>query len=408
MLQNCTSAIGLVLILFSYIVFSPHTPYMGLAAILPSLGATLIIAAGRTSTTSLVGRLLSFRPVVFIGLISYSLYIWHWPIIVFHRLGFVPLDGMSPRAEKLLIYGVAILVAALSWKFIETPFRKKRFSKSFLFGAAFASLGGLSLIGGLVAKSDGMPWRFSPEVTRVASYLKYDPVGVARLNTCFIEDRYSDAGYDRSICLTQDDKKKNALLIGDSHAAHLWYGLSAAFPNMNIMQATASGCKPAVDHVLGTSETCARMMDFIYKDYLRDNKVDTLLIESAWNDIDLPLVPAVLERAKKSANHVVLFGPMLQFDESLPRLLAISILNKDPAYPYNHRLEQFRQLDEKMARLAAENGVGYVSFFHILCGATSCVTTVADGAPLLYDYGHLTKDGSLYVAEAIRANGGLP
>jgi len=122
MLRNLATAAGIALICFAVFAYSSATPFPGIAALAPCAGAALIVAAGR-SGSSLVGRVLSLKPVTFIGLISYSLYLWHWPIIVFQTMESPLMSGASVRAAKLISIFVSLAVATLSWKFVETPFR---------------------------------------------------------------------------------------------------------------------------------------------------------------------------------------------------------------------------------------------------------------------------------------------
>ena len=405
--RNAASVAGLFLIVLSFVCFSPETPYLGVAALLPCLGATLIIAAG-CSGESIVGKALSIKPMLFVGLISYSLYLWHWPVIVFHRMGFIPCEGLSPRMEKTVLIAVCFAFATLSWKYVETPFRKKRFSRRALFIASFVGLTGFVVMGNRLAAADGLAERFAPEVSRAASFLDYNPDEVARVGTCFITDKFSYADFDPSVCMRQDKEKKNYLLIGDSHAAHLSYGLLKTFPEVNLMQATASGCKPTLDHPVGTSDACVSIMDFVYQTYLPHQKVDVLLIEAAWKEEDLASIPAILARAKEDARSVILFGPMVQYDAPLPRILAISLFKKEPGYPFLHRRDDLREVDHEMAKIAQENNVRYISFYDLLCGPNTCVTSTTEGAPVLYDYGHLTKEGSLLTAQELAHHGLLP
>ena len=106
-LRNVSTICGLGLISAAVFGFSAYTPFPGIAALLPCVGAALIIAAGR-SGNSLVGRMLSLKPMVFIGLISYSLYLWHWPIIVFQGMDSLGVNGaLATACENNLHSGVA-------------------------------------------------------------------------------------------------------------------------------------------------------------------------------------------------------------------------------------------------------------------------------------------------------------
>src|SRR5262249_10913488 len=95
--RNIVSSVGLLLILSAGLFFDTTTHFPGAAALLPCVGTALIIVAGR-SGPSFVCRALSTKPIVFIGLISYSLYLWHWPLIVFQRANGMLIHGLSPNA----------------------------------------------------------------------------------------------------------------------------------------------------------------------------------------------------------------------------------------------------------------------------------------------------------------------
>jgi peptidoglycan/LPS O-acetylase OafA/YrhL len=406
--RNIVTLTGLILILASIVVFSANTLYPGIANLVPCIGAALIIGGGRTGN-SFAGSLLSTRPMVFIGLISYSLYLWHWPIIVMHRMGLLPTDGYPLAIDEGLIIIVSILVATLSWKYVETPFRSKQVSKSLLYRSALASVAVLVVAAGAMLATHGLPSRFQPQVARIASFLEYDPRPVSRAGTCFVEAEYSHAELDPGVCMHWDPAKKNYLLVGDSHAAHLWYGLAKEFPELNVMQATAAGCKPTVDPAYHEDKRhCRRLIDYVNFEYLPAHKVDAILIEAVWRDEDLPMLVHTLEYAKQHAGSVVLFGPMVQYDASLPRVLAVSMLKNDPGYPFRHRLPFLTDLDDKMAELAKKEGVKYISLVKTLCGPDSCETRAGTDIPMLYDYGHLTVEGSTHVARYLKEHGALP
>ena len=142
-------------------------------------------------------------------------------------------------------------------------------------------------------------------------------------------------------------------------------------------------------------------MDYIFSTYLPAHHVDRLLIESRWQAGDRTPLAATLDWLKQRQIPVMLFGPMVQYDAALPRLLAFSIRGNDPAIPDEHRID-LHKLDDAMAMLARAHDVDYVSFYQSLCDHESCTEFGANGAPLVFDYGHLTKEGSVLVAERLR------
>src|SRR6185312_9819605 len=129
--RELAAIIGLLAIVLPAILYTPNTTFPGLAALPPCLGAALVIAAGENGT-SLPSRLLSLPPLVFFGLISYSLYLWHWPVQVFYNLRHLQTCAPGSCAEPMShtaqasIFLVSVAVATLSWRFVETPFRRRK------------------------------------------------------------------------------------------------------------------------------------------------------------------------------------------------------------------------------------------------------------------------------------------
>ena len=410
--RNLASLLGGVLILAAGVAFNSSTPFPGAAALLPCVGAALIIAAG-TSGTSIVGRALSLRPVAFIGMISYSLYLWHWPLIVFQGANGLLVKGLTPNGTKVVLILASVVIAALSWRFVEQPFRGRGFplSRTVIFRMASVAAAVLLFLGAGILATGGIPSRYPVEAVKVASYLDNTNAATEaqyRVGTCFLTSKNTYQDFNPAVCLQQDRRKPNDLLIGDSHAAQLWYGLSSTFTDVNLMQATASGCKPTLDQSRSVEPKCSRLMNYVFSDYLRTHHVDLLIIAARWDHTDLGTVKQTLEWANRSGIDVLLFGPIVQYDSELPRLLAMSIKSNDPEIPALHRVPAYATLDDDMSKLAqSERDVRYVSYFKMLCRQNSCLEYAGNGVPLQSDYGHLTAVGSMLVATKLRESGVL-
>jgi len=150
--------LGLFCIGASVVTFSWQTRFPGLSAGLPCLGTALVIWAG-SGVPTVANRLLSWRPLVFVGLISYSLYLWHWPLLVFAKQYAIRELSVDERSAVL---AVSLLLATASWRFIERPFRRPDgvFGRKELFWAAAAALGVLCGAGLAAVASAGWPQRF--------------------------------------------------------------------------------------------------------------------------------------------------------------------------------------------------------------------------------------------------------
>jgi peptidoglycan/LPS O-acetylase OafA/YrhL len=419
-LREVASFFGLALIILPGFVYSDNTPFPGLAAIPPCLGTALVIVAGGgpSQRNTLATRFLSVPPLRFIGLISYSLYLWHWPLIVLTRIDTDLGNNIPPRLLKLALFVLSVGVAYLSWRFVELPFRYGRFrpSRPRLFRIALVGTALLAVVAISLIQFNGISARWSREAIGVAGYLDYKYEDQFRQGTCFID---GDAGerFNARLCLSERPAQRSYLLVGDSHAASLWYGLSKTFPEVNVMQATAAGCKPVVedrvapgnfDRVSERLAQCQNLMSFVYNDYLPSHHPDSMLIAARWAEGDLAGLRRTLQWATRLGVKVVLFGPMVEYDSPLPRLLAISIQTRDASIPRRHMLMGNWSLDAQIAQLAAEEpGVKYVSLISPVCERYVCASYASQGVPIEFDSNHYTKQGSLIIAQRLKAAGNL-
>ncbi len=166
-LCNMLSAAGLLLIGISVFLYTADTPFPGVAALLPCLGAAMFIY-GNDAQPTLAGRLLSLRPVVAVGLISYSLYLWHWPLLVFARHFLArPLVNWETAFVVLLSFAAALL----SWKFVEQPFRTRSLgaSRPALFSIVGAVAATVVIAAAIGITGHGLPQRLSPQARLYAS-----------------------------------------------------------------------------------------------------------------------------------------------------------------------------------------------------------------------------------------------
>ena len=173
-------AAGLVLVTLSGLLLEPSTPFPGTAAVLPTAGAALVIAGGAAGAGTIPVRLLTLAPMRFLGRISYSLYLWHWPILV---LPAAAIEGNLPVVARLALVGVSIAVAAASQRWVEEPIRRGRFVGRKV-GRTLALAGTTSLIVALLAVGVGTAAEASlPHGVAVASedpnVLPVDPLGTA-------------------------------------------------------------------------------------------------------------------------------------------------------------------------------------------------------------------------------------
>lgn len=216
-LSEILSGVGAIAILWSICFYNRETRFPGVAATLPCIGTGLIIWCNGTSqTVTCIGRVLALRPLVFVGLISYSLYLWHWPLLVFAKYG--RLDPLSIH-ERIGVVLASLALAVLSWKFIETPFRKKVIlgTRSQIFTISCITTC-LFLIVGLAAyKLQGLPTRFAPSAlnyTYEAAGDRQTVTKISHMNGL----KEALAGEFLRIGSVETPASPRILLWGDSHA----------------------------------------------------------------------------------------------------------------------------------------------------------------------------------------------
>jgi len=343
---------------------------------------------------------------VFIGLISYSLYLWHWPILVFQRSDSLFLAHASGATGKAAMVAISIAVAYLSWKFIETPFRKATplASRSVVFAGGGASMASLAVLAWVWIAADGVPDRFPGRVVSIGAYLAYDPSAEFRGGRCFIWSNRQT--FDSEDCLRLDAKRPNYLLVGDSHSAHLWSGLSAALPNVNLMQASAITCRPVIpDDALFDFNFCPRMMRYVFNDFIVSHHVDRILLSAAWKDQDIPALARTLDVLVARGINVVVLGPIVEYDRPLPRLLADEIRYHAPTLASDMRTAGITERDGRLTELVTRKGAQYISVYKAVCPNGSCTEYAGSDVPLQFDAGHLTSEGSMMVARRLLGSG---
>lgn len=237
---NGVSAIGLAAILFAVFAFDGGTTFPGAAALVPVLG-TAAILYGTSHSSGLVARILSVAPMRFIGLISYSMYLWHWPIIVFYR--FWRMEELSPL-ETVGVIAATVVAATLSWAIVERPFRQKTIlaeqRPTLIFGA------GLMLVAGSIAfivdMKDGFIGQY-PNDVNAALTIRGDSWARAGCDVIYP----APVGAGRSVCRIGEGPADFAVW-GDSHAGALYPAFSRAAENTGRSGYALgdSGCTPLV------------------------------------------------------------------------------------------------------------------------------------------------------------------
>ncbi len=403
--------LGLALIIFTIAGPNGTADFPGYIALIPCLGTALVILANRSGET-LLTSICARKPVLFVGRISYSLYLWHWPILCFLLLSERFPTEADKTGAKLGAVALALVVATLSWRYVETPLRSgpRRPPRHLLFAGAGVVATVLALVGLGAEALRGLPQRFPPEAVEAANWMHFSAGQSDLFRYCFITEKTDRTegvamALQTDHCLDRDEHRPNYLVIGDSYSKNIWYGLHQVFDRINLMEATGAGCKPLI--APSGSPFCRNLMSFLFSKYLPTHKPDRLVIMALWTESDRENVRQILDWANHNGIRVILLGPLIRYDETLPRLLAFSLRYHDARLVTAHRLSQ-ETLDADLGEIAREEGAQYISLLALLCPNSICETDVPPGIPLEFDTGHLTKAGSLHLAQRLKATGAFP
>ena len=244
--REISAGLGMAMIAFAMLRYSEATMFPGAAALLPCIGAALLIHAGGSGAT-LVGRALSSRVAVAIGLVSYSLYLWHWPIIVFVRYVSA---GVMETPQRVLCIALSFAVAGLSYRFVETPFRhaNPKVSRRVVIASGFATSLVAMAVGLVIVVGGGLPSRFDAgTLTRVAENLHR--MSEIPAGNCDNWGKTLRSPSEFVFCSVGKDGPHKVLVWGDSHADELrpLIGRLAdekALDDRGVVFAVAAGCPP--------------------------------------------------------------------------------------------------------------------------------------------------------------------
>jgi peptidoglycan/LPS O-acetylase OafA/YrhL len=426
-MREATAATGAALIAWAVFGYTPETVFPGVAAAVPTLGAALVIHAGAAGPT-LVSRVLSLRPVVFVGLISYSLYLWHWPVIVYARLYRM---GAPGPVDVALMVAASFLLAVLSWKYVETPFRTRRLlpRSAPLLGTAAVTLLVLAGAGASLWAMQGLPGR--QYVRGIAGELRWKHWG--RCDSSFASrhrlGELCDLGAARGA--------PSFLLWGDSHARALATGIdrSAAWHGLKGKYASHRGCPPLLGVGVVQRPECAGFNHAVLRMLENAPGIRTVVLVARWpmdaegtptphersgriQLVDLTatggvnlsnpaILQAGLERTIERLHHlgkqVAVVRSIPEVDYDVPAAYLIARLTDRDANAviapslawYRSRTLNVRAI---LAKVSSEEQVELVDPSRYLC--TDHCMVVYQGRPLYRDNDHLSEFGATYLARS--------
>ena len=381
------SLLGFSMIVYSIVSFDDSTPFPSLYALIPTLGTGLLILSAVPKT--FIHKLLSLKPIVGIGLVSYSAYLWHQPLLAFarHRL-------LGETSEALLI---ALCIAALgmawfSWHFVEKPFRSTQiFKRETVFALSFSSTLIFATMGWyLIHQSISTENNWSSDVRQHECFLQGDEE-IVHAASCY-------------------EAKDGVLLWGDSHAASLSIGLRELYAEGTpFTQLTQSACPPMLDIEVGLRKTCDQINRRILNEVEKSN-YSKVILHAAWVH---PHYPMSKEEFKQK---------MILTLRALQKLngVQVFIVGNVPRWSWHpYQIGKFEEdyltisqfqyyedktvfdVDEIMVGLQRDYDFEYFSVINSICTYSNekryCPLRLSNRY-IYKDWGHLTRYGSDFVA----------
>jgi len=405
-LSSLMSFAGIASIALSCVLFNRDMVFPGAAALLPCFGAALILASNPRNVVSRF--ILSNRLMVGIGLISYPLYLWHWPL---WSGTYIFLHGKVPALARIIIGVASVILSYLTYVLIERPVRiGGKVGKKALWLLACMLV--LATVGVISWRSDGFI-----KLSRVVS----DAPFLARLVTrgewsnavreggCYLQGR-NDLNHGE-LCL--ESRRPLLVLWGDSHAASLYPGLKTLQEQIpfGLTQWTQGACPPLQDSRSRFNSNCDIINQRIL-DAVTEMKPEVVILGAAWVHPEYPdtneqIVNKLsgmvrILKTRIPTSHIVIVGALPRWSPSLPEILRDYVKRNGripPVYlppPENQMNATLQELDGMLKAAAANLGATFICPEEVFCTTSGCLTRTADTPEGLvsFDDAHLNPSGA--------------
>lgn len=424
------SLVGIGMILYSIFQFTPETSFPGFTALLPTLGTAFIIHSG-SAGFGFIHKALSLRPVVFIGLISYSLYLWHWPVIVYTKIFFIKeLSGFVLIAMLLVIF----LLAILSWKYVESPFRKKSIfkNKQSMLLASFTTSAVVIVCGLSLVMNQGFPNRLTNNISLDSKDTEWERWGLCEKVTERLEN-------NKGLCdIGADSKLASFILWGDSHARSLISGVNLSANNIGVSGkiATQAGCPPLLSIERINRTSCDSFNKSVLDFISASQNIEIVILAARWAIstkgtrykkeeagpaivlIDLKSLDSnnlsnvelfdigirrTIVKLHSLGKKVVLVNPIPEVGYDVPSAYFIGDLtgqdiNKIIAPTTKEYMKRTEEVVSTFQKINENMSVEIAELDAYLCNENYCRVLDDNGIPLYRDDDHLSTYGSKYIS----------
>ena len=406
--------LGMACVLIPFFLYDRITIFPGMSAVPPVAGTAILIWAGMgkvPKTNSLqIQRFLSMKPLVWIGLLSYSLYLWHWPLLAFNEYLVMWKDSVPVKVSILFI---ALLLSWISWKFVEQPVRSRRIFGSrrsvLIFSSVAFSL--LLICSSVLILKEGMSGRYSKE------FLEHSDRGISE-DTFFDYEKAAKAFPQNKSSLGIEGKDPVFFLWGDSHGMALARAIDAAAKELSVTgeSAVKTSTLPVLDWVTSKESQInynESVLNYLSGAYQRKSISHVILAGRWWlasnqsyenkNPFGVELINTI-DRIKALGYSVSLFKQVPQWTDHW---------QTPSSFPFHFQLGKFSWEYEKMtlsdeelekrfarqnqmfARIEELSGVRIIDPLPLLRGSDGQYHIRDQGGWIYYDDDHLSGYGAM-------------
>ena len=422
-LSNVLSFIGLLLLVYGFWRINKELSFPGMWALVPVLGAVLIITAGSKAWVN--RTILSNKIAIWFGLISFPLYLWHWPLLSFARIIESEVPSRNIRIAAVIF---SIALAWLTYKLVQRPLRfgKRSKVKVTLLVTIMTIVG---YVGYNTYERNGLSFRMKEREQFVEyfensfpswQYFKKINLSTEWRSECayfngkkYLEEGKLEGGVTDSkpipelekSCYVRDLRfEKSVLVWGDSHAQSLAPGLASFIPNnWQVLQIASSACWPNPNINSPSTESQCKQSNYFAMKTIKDVMPDVVVIAQANGHSSKVMIDITTKLRHYGVKKVIFLGPTPQWKSDLPNIISRQLWILKPARTYVGIKQDILTLNDVLMRdFSSVVDAEYVNLIGFFCNVNGCLTHTDDDIKksiTTWDYGHLTPSASKYLAK---------
>ncbi|MBP7954151.1 MAG: acyltransferase [Nitrosomonas sp.] len=416
--RQALSVIGALLLAVAFYRIDKSRPFPGTWALLPLVGVFCLIAAG--PQTWFNRYVLGNRTLVGVGLISYPLYLWHWPVLTFARL----LTREAPsEILRIAALTISFFLAWLTYQFIEKPIRlgNANIGKPLILCVFMFILGAT---GYFTFYSNGFVNR-TPSGNNKQAFLNYfqggppdweDPNKTAEKCSFYdLERKRNGKTTDvpkpaiAETCYTRNSQKKSVLVWGNSYAIHLYAGLKKNLPDdWQILQVASPGCAPELENAMQSKVNYCNQSNWFAIETIQNTTPDVVVIAQDIEQSSIKYNAMAEKLLSLGVKKIIIAGALPQWEADLYKIVATDFWNAIPRRTFRGVHKETIDADKKFkAGLKLSNRVVFADLMSAFCNNEGCLTYLGSDVKLgltTWDGGHLSPMSSEYLAEQYLVN----